>query len=198
MSADPVTGLVLAGGQSRRMGGRAKGLLPLRGRPMIAHVLERLVPQVDHVLINANGAQEDYGSFGHPVIGDITGGFAGPLAGLQAGLRACATPLLASVPCDAPYLPQDLVDRLRTALAESSASIAVAACGEFIQPTFMLCRTDVLDELERYLAGDGRRLQTWLAAMNAKQVTFPDERAFANVNTPDELDTLERASVAAQ
>ena len=186
-----VTGLILAGGRARRMDGRAKGLLPLAGRPLVAHVLERLAPQVEHVLINANHEHAAYAAYGHPVVADVIGGYAGPLAGLHAGLQACTTPLLASVPCDAPLLPADLVARLHAALAENAAPVAAASVGGRLQPAFMLCRRDVGADLERYLAAGRRSIHDWLTELGAAVVPFDDAGAFANINTPEELAQLE-------
>src|SRR3990170_926524 len=102
-----VSGIVLAGGQGRRMGGVDKGLQLLRGKPMVAWVLERLAPQVGEIVINANQNREAYVRFGHRVVPDEVGGFAGPLAGLHAGLAAVAHELAVTVPCDSPFLPAD-------------------------------------------------------------------------------------------
>jgi len=124
-----ICGLVLAGGQGRRMGGVDKGLQPLRGRPLMQHVIDRLRPQVDSVLINANQNLERYAEFGCPVVPDRVGGFAGPLAGLDAGLHATDAPMIVTVPCDSPFLPHDLVARLATARGALDADVAVARGG---------------------------------------------------------------------
>src|SRR5436305_15205563 len=110
-SAPEVTGLVLAGGQGSRMGGIDKGLQPFRGRPMVAHVVERFAPQVGEILINANRNLEEYARFGHRVIADEIAGFAGPLAGFERGLAHARCALLVTAPCDSPFLPLDLVAR---------------------------------------------------------------------------------------
>src|SRR5689334_20428419 len=111
---DPVTGIILAGGLGRRMGGVDKGLQPLHGQPMVAHVLQRLAPQVAALIINANQNPEQYTTLGAPfaahIVPDSIAGYAGPLAGLQAGLAAARTPLVVTVPCDSPFLPLDLVE----------------------------------------------------------------------------------------
>lgn len=193
MPTPAVTGLVLAGGLARRMQGRDKGLLPLRGRSLVAHVLERLAPQTDAILINANSHGEAYAAFGHPLIADVIGGHAGPLAGLHAGLLACTTPLVVTVPCDAPRLPADLVARLHAALAGSTAPAAVAHAAGRLQPTFMLCRRELGADLERYLAGGGRKIHAWINDIRALTVPFADASAFANINTPEELAELENA-----
>lgn len=192
MAADSITGLILAGGLARRMDGQDKGLLPLSGRPLIAHVLERFAPQVDHVLINANRHRDIYATFGYPVIADVITGHVGPLAGLHAGLQACGTPLLAAVPCDAPLLPEDLVARLVDALEHGKAPVAAASTGNRLQPAFLLCRRQVVDDLAHHLAGGGRSLHAWLATLGAVHACFDDGQAFANINTPEDLALLEK------
>src|SRR5438132_12731327 len=119
-----VSGIVLAGGLGRRMGGVDKGLQPLHGKAMVEHVLARLAPQVDDIVINANQNLERYAAFGHQVVSDRVGGFAGPLAGLHAGLEAIAHPLAVTVPCDSASLPSDLVPRLRAALGATDLAVA--------------------------------------------------------------------------
>lgn len=190
-----ITGLIFAGGLARRMEGREKGLLSLRGRPLIRHVLERLEPQVGAVLINANRRREEYAAFGPPVVGDLLEGFPGPLAGLQAGLQTCRTPFLATAPCDAPLLPNDLIGRLSAALAISDAPAAAASTDGRLQPTFLLCRREVLAGLEGYLAEGGRSIHGWLERIGTVPVAFADAGAFANINTPGELAALENAGL---
>lgn len=188
MMRDSITGLVLAGGQGRRMGGVDKGLQTLSGRPLVAWVLERLAPQVGAILINANQNLERYGEFGHPVIPDRVGGFAGPLAGLQAGLQACVTPLLVTAPCDSPFLPTDLVTRLFDGLQAKNAQLAVARTGDQPHPVFCLCRREVLSNLTDFLAAGGRKIDAWYAALDVVEVAFDDEaEGFANINTREEL-----------
>src|SRR5262245_15276018 len=135
-----VTGLVLAGGQGRRMGGVDKGLEPLRGRPMVEWVLERLGPQVAEIVVNANQHLAEYARFGHRVVSDEVGGFAGPLAGLHAGLKAASHPFVVTVPCDSPFLPSDLVSRLRNQLGEND--LAVAKTGDQAHPVFSPVRRE--------------------------------------------------------
>jgi len=181
-----VTGIVLAGGQGRRMGGVDKGLQPLNGRPMAAWAIERLAPQVDEILLNANQNIEAYARLGQRVVPDSLGGFAGPLAGLHAGLQAAAQPLVASVPCDSPFLPLDLVARLKSFLGEND--LAVAKTGDQPHPVFALVRRSVLPHLERFLAGGGRKIDAWYATLAVVEVSFDDEPdAFRNINTLDEL-----------
>ena len=187
-----ITGVILAGGQGRRMGGVDKGLRELRGKPMIEWVLERFAPQVDAVLINANQNLERYARFGYPVVTDEIGGYAGPLAGLQSALRAARHPLLATVPCDSPFLPADLVARLVAALQARPAQLAVARTGDQPHPVFCLCRCDVLPHLTQFMAGGGRKIDAWYATLRVAEVAFDDEAdAFSNINTPEELSAFE-------
>ena len=190
-----ITGVILAGGQGRRMGGVDKGLRVLRGKPMIEWVLERFAPQVDAVLINANQNLDVYARFGHPVITDEISGYAGPLAGLQCALSAARHPLVATVPCDSPFLPDDLVTRLDTALRARQAQIAVARTCDQPHPVFCLCRRDVLPHLTRFLADGGRKIDAWYATLRVTEVEFDDEAdAFSNINTLEELRSFERNS----
>ncbi len=190
-----VTGVILAGGQGRRMGGVDKGLQRLRGRPMIAWVLERIAPQVDEVLINANQNQDAYARFGPRVVGDRIGGFVGPLAGLHAGLAAATHPLVVTVPCDSPFLPADLVARLRGALERADADVAVARTGTQPHPVFSLVHARVAANLAAFLERGGRKIDAWYAALVVIEVPFDDEAAaFSNINTRDELATYEAAA----
>jgi molybdopterin-guanine dinucleotide biosynthesis protein A len=189
MDRTQITGLVLAGGLGRRMGGVDKGLELLRGKPLAERVVERLGPQVGVLLVNANQNIDAYAQFGR-VVSDCIGGFAGPLAGLHAGLSACSTPLLASVPCDAPFLPLDLVERLHDGLERVQAEAAVARAGGRMQPVFALLRRDVLTSLGDFLAGGGSSVSAWLGSLATATVDFADADAFANVNTREELNRL--------
>ena len=186
-----ITGLILAGGLARRMGRVDKGLLQFRGKPLIAHVIERLVPQVDNLIINVNQNRQAYAGFGYPVIADAVADFAGPLAGLHAGLCACTTPLLASAPCDSPFLPADLVARLYAGLIEAEAQLAVAKSGGWTQPVFILCRRELLDNLTGFLDAGEHKASRWYAAQKVIEVPFPDPTVFTNINTPEELERLE-------
>ena len=188
-----VTGVVLAGGLGRRMGGADKGLKPLHGKPMVQWVVERFTPQVDELLVNANQNLDTYAAFGHRVIPDAIGGYAGPLAGLHRGLSEAAHDLVATVPCDSPFLPHDLVARLSSALERESADLAVARTGEQPHPVFCLCRRSVLGGLSTFLEAGGRKIDAWYAALKVVEVPFDDEPdAFSNINTESELRTYDR------
>ena len=189
---EKITGVILAGGLGRRMGGIDKGLQELRGRPLAAWVVERLAPQVDELLINANQNTERYAAFGHRVVADQIPDFAGPLAGLHAALSAASHPLVATAPCDSPFLPADLVSRLFSALTASDADLAVARTFDQPQPVFCLCRRSVLPHLTEFLAGGGRKIDRWYATLKIVEVAFDEVAdAFENINTREELGRFE-------
>ncbi len=196
MNRPSITGIILAGGQGRRMGSVDKGLKPLRGKPLVQWVLERFTPQVDEVLINANQNIEQYQLLGHPVVPDEIGGFAGPLAGLHRGLSSATHDLVATVPCDSPFLPLDLIARLYAAMSaamnEQQVDLAVARTGDQPHPVFCLTRKSVLPGLTAFLQSGGRKIDAWYAALNVAEVRFDDEaEAFSNINTIEELRTFE-------
>ena len=183
-----ITGIVLAGGQGRRMGNVDKGLIELAGRPLVAHAIERLAPQVGALVINANRNVERYAAFGHPVVADAIGGYAGPLAGLHAGLAAAKTPFVVTSPCDSPFLPADLVARLAVAFDARQIDLAVARTFDQPHPVFALARRSLLPHLARFLDAGGRKIDAWYATLPVTEVGFDDEAdAFRNINTPVEL-----------
>lgn len=191
-----VTGLLLAGGQGTRLGGVDKGLQFWRGRPLAQQVLARLAPQVDTVLVNCNRNQDAYAAFGYPLVSDLAAGFPGPLAGLQTGLQACRMPYLVTVPCDAPFVPMDLVARLLAAVQAASdisqvpqAAIAVQQqAGETVwQPVFALYACSVRASLEAFLQQGMQQVRRWQKSLPHVLVDFSDQpQAFANLNTPEE------------
>jgi molybdenum cofactor guanylyltransferase len=188
ISRADITGIVLAGGQGRRMGSVDKGFVDLDGRPLVAHVIERLAPQVATLVINANRNAGRYAVFGYPVVADAIGGFAGPLAGLHAGLAAATTPFVATSPCDSPFLPADLVARLSGAFDAQPIDIAVARTFAQPHPVFALARRSLLPHLAQFLGAGGRKIDAWYASLPIAEVAFDDEAdAFRNINTPAEL-----------
>ncbi|HEY8119625.1 MAG TPA: molybdenum cofactor guanylyltransferase MobA [Methylophilaceae bacterium] len=190
-----ISGIVLAGGLGRRMGGVDKGLLNFLGKPMVAHVIARLQPQVDEILINANREIERYATFGHAVIQDDITGFAGPLAGLHKGMSEAKHAYVLTVPCDSPLLPMDLADRLMHSLIQHDADLAVAKTGSQAHPVFCLCRKALLPNLENFLQQGGRKIDAWYGALEVVEVSFNDNpQGFTNVNTPEELLGLEQAA----
>lgn len=197
---DHITGLILAGGRGTRMGHVDKGLQPFRGTTMVAHVMQRLAPQVGPIAINANQNPDQYAAIGAPVWPDDLEGFEGPLAGLETGLRRCSTDYLVTAPCDSPFLPSDLVQRLWTAMQEQGADLALAETEEAgdsgtprIQPhpVFSLVKKSALPHLAAFLAGGGRRMDGWYRAIKVARVRFDDASAFRNINTLRELQQYE-------
>jgi molybdopterin-guanine dinucleotide biosynthesis protein A len=188
-----ITGVILAGGQASRMGGVDKGLQVFRGKPMVQHVLERFAGQVDEILINANRNPEAYARFGYRVIADEIEGFAGPLAGFERGLAHASGALVVTAPCDSPFLAPDLVSRLRRALDERDADLAVARTGDQAHPVFSLMRRTVHGSLREFLSSGQRKIDRWYGALRVVEVSFDDEPdAFLNINTLAELSGLER------
>ena len=194
MDVNRITGLILAGGRGSRMGGVDKGLQPFRGAPMVMHAIMRLSPQVGTIIINANQNLGPYEGFGLPVWPDQLSGFEGPLAGLQTGLSHCETEYLVTAPCDSPFLPEDLVARLGAALS-GGADLAVAVTGEGEtrqpHPVFCLMKASVLPHLTAFLQDGGRKIEKWYRSLDFVEVHFPDEAAFRNINTLDELRRFE-------
>ena len=187
-----VTGLVLAGGRGSRMGGVDKGLQALAGVPLVQHAIRRLAPQVQGVALNANRHLDDYRALGLPVWPDADAGFAGPLAGFLAGLTACSTDWLVTVPCDTPNFPVDFVARLLDAVgSDSMATIATEEGGRAQrQPVFCLMRRSLKDDLAGYLAEGGRKIERWQTRLGCVVVRFEEAQAFFNANTIEELRLL--------
>ncbi len=197
MTNHSISGLLLAGGRGTRMGRADKGLQAFGATTMAAQVLARLAPQVATVAISANRNLDAYAAYGVPVWPDDTPGFAGPLAGLQAGLRRCATPYLLAAPCDSPFLPADLAARLLAGLEAEDADLAVAVTVEDGQrrmhPVFCLLKAGLEPALAAYLEGGGRRMEEWFRRHRLAEVVFDDAHAFCNINTEDELRRLDPA-----
>lgn len=190
-----ITGIILAGGQGRRMGGADKGLVEFLGKPLISHVIQRLSPQVDEILISANREIENYAALGHPVISDAIAGFAGPLAGLHKGMTEARFPYVLTVPCDTPLFPMSLVERLMRGLTNCDADVAVAKTGIQAHPVFCLCRKTLLPHLEEYLQRGGRKFDDWYSSLDVAEILFDDApQAFININTREELLCLEQAA----
>jgi molybdopterin-guanine dinucleotide biosynthesis protein A len=196
---DQITGLLLAGGRGTRMGGVDKGLQTYQGLPMALYTLMRLQPQVGPVMINANRNIGAYEAMGAPVVPDPVPGYAGPLAGMLAGLERCETPWLVTVPCDTPNFPVDLVERLARAATDGGADIAMAATrepgpdpgGVQVQPVFCLMRSSLLESLIAFVEGGGRKIDRWTAQHGCVTAVFDDASAFFNANTLQELRSLQ-------
>ena len=200
--ASSVTGVVLAGGQSRRMGGGDKGLLEVAGKPMLAHVIDRLSPQVGRMVVNANGDPNRFAGFGLAVVPDTVGGFVGPLAGVLAGMRwslahAPTARWTVTVAGDAPLVPADLVRKLVEASENRPPGIALARSNGELHPVIGLWPVGLADDLEQELSRGVRKVLHWTDRHGTIPVDFAMAKIgslevdpFFNANTPQELDAL--------
>lgn len=193
-------GVILAGGQATRMGGGDKGLLPLGGGTLLSRVIDRLAPQVAEVALNANGDAARFSQFGLPVLADSIDGFVGPLAGVLAGLDWAAeqgADTIVTAAADTPFFPCDLVPRLLLASEGMTHPLVLAATpdakrGKARHPTFGLWPTALRDDLRAALNGGLRKVVLWTDQHAGRTAMFPDEAAFFNVNTPDDLTQAEQ------
>lgn len=186
-----ITGVILAGGRATRMGGVDKGLVLLDGRPLAAHVLAALRPQVNTILINANRNLQAYTELGCRVITDTQLDYPGPLGGLAAALGAAETPWVLTVPCDGPLLAADLGPRLHQALVENGAELATVRTSERVHPVYALVPTWLRGEVEKTLSAGEHKLISWLQSRRLAIADFSDENdRFINLNTLAERDAL--------
>jgi molybdopterin-guanine dinucleotide biosynthesis protein A len=189
----PISAIILSGGRATRMNGVDKGLVLLQSKPLIQHVIERLTPQVDEILINANRELAQYQALGYPVLQDEVEDFLGPLAGFSLGLQHGKHDYVLTVPCDSPLLPVDLAQRLMAVLVENNAEIAVATSEDSTHPVFCLCKKTVLPSLTAYLQQGERRVSAWQKSQQYIEVDFSDcNEAFTNLNTFEDLAALEQ------
>jgi len=199
ITANQITGLILAGGRAQRMGGIDKGLIPFHGKPLIESTITRLKPQVSTILINANRSITKYSHYGYPVLMDETPDFSGPLAGFSVGLRHCKSPYLLTSPCDSPLLPTDLAEKMAGELEGKNLELVFASSKEddgkiWSQPVFCLMRRDLKDSLDTFLSKGDLKIDRWFKELRSGTVVFENAQAFANVNTPEELAALEEVS----
>jgi molybdopterin-guanine dinucleotide biosynthesis protein A len=200
----PTLGLVLAGGLARRMGGGDKALIRIGAHTILDRVLERLTPACTGILLNANGDPARFAPFGLPVVPDDVEGFAGPLAGILAGLdwaarNAPGTEWLVSVPADCPFLPRDLVPRLHAARAEAGTALACAQSGDWRHPVVGLWQVALRGDLRRALVDDGlRKIEVWTARHGVALAAWPAEPVdpFFNVNTPEDAAAAARLAAS--
>ena len=182
----PVTTVILAGGLGTRIGGE-KGLQLLHDRALIRWVLDAVSRDSEELLINANDAQGAYANFGYRVIADLIPDWPGPLAGLHAALSAAQSEYVMTVPCDTPFLPDDLIARLAAAQSINASEAAVAVAGGRRQPTIALYHKRVLPKLLAYLAAGGRKVNDWLDSLRLSEVVFDNGADFDNINSRDDL-----------
>ena len=198
ITANQITGLILAGGRAQRMGGIDKGFILFHGKPLIESAIDRLKPQVSTILINANRSITKYSHYGYPVLLDETPDFSGPLAGFSVGLKHCTTPYLLTSPCDSPLFPTDLAEKMANELEEKNLELVYASTKEanekiWAQPVFCLMKTTLQASLDAFLSKGDLKIDRWFKDLRSGTVVFDSAQAFANVNTPEELAALEKA-----
>ena len=187
-----ISSIILSGGRAARMSGVDKGMVQLQQKPLIAHIIARLRPQVDEILINANREIAQYEAFGLPVLKDENEEFIGPLAGFSLGLQHTKHKYVLTVPCDSPLLPLDLVERLLNGMTEALADIAVASGDGDTHPVFCLMKKSVLPSLTTFLEQGERKVSAWQKSQKYVEVDFSDNSdGFINLNTFDDLKALE-------
>jgi molybdenum cofactor guanylyltransferase len=196
-----ISAIILSGGRATRMNGVDKGLMLLQQKPLIAHVIARLKPQVDEIFINANREIAQYEAFGLPVIKDIghqdenaefLESYIGPLAGFSLGLQHARHDYVLTLPCDSPLLPLDLAQRLLNSMLVSRMDIAFASSDGNTHPVFCMMKKSVLPSLTTFLAQGERKVSTWQKSQNYIEVDFSDcSEAFTNLNTFEDLAALE-------
>ena len=186
-----VTAVILAGGMGRRVGGEDKGLIDLNGKPLIAHVIDAIAPQVDSLFINANRNIEHYESFSYPVISDRKEGFYGPLAGIDAAFAATDKPYLLCVPCDTPMLPLNLLSLLYSALQNSEQAMAIASDAQRQHPVINLMNRSVHQSVMDKLEQNDLKLMKWIESVGYTSVDFSKQpQLLKNLNSPEDINLL--------
>ncbi len=192
MPKENITGIILAGGQARRMDGQDKGLIKLANKPMIEYVLGAFESQTGSIIINANRNQTLYEKYGHPVVADQIEGYCGPLAGMASGMQEAKTDYVVTAPCDSPFIPADLVDKLYSTLSQEKAEICTAFCNGRLQPVFTLMQTDLLPSILSFLNNGERKIDKWFEKHRLAVADFSDQPdTFININSAEELAAIE-------
>ncbi len=192
-TSSTLTGLILCGGQGSRLGGVDKGLISLQGKPLVAHCIDKLRPQVDTLLISANRNHAQYAALGYALCPDLRPDFPGPLAGFEAGLAYTQSEWLVCTPCDTPNIPPDLAARLLDAARTQAAPAAYAHAGGRDHPVCCILHKSLLENLSQTLAQKQHRVLGWLQAIGAVRLDFGDDAspAFQNINTPAALEAYQ-------
>lgn len=187
-----ITAVILAGGKGRRMDGEDKGLVKLENRPLIEYVIDAISPQVETIILNANRNQELYARYGYPVVSDTLLDYQGPLAGFICALKSSTTSHIVTLPCDGPFVPTDLVERLICALTENNAEIAVAHDGDRMQPVYSLIPTTLSNSLNAFLDSGERKIDLWYKQHRVALADFSGcPETFRNINTAEQRDQLQ-------
>jgi molybdenum cofactor guanylyltransferase len=194
ISKNDITGVILAGGQARRMEGQDKGLVMLNNKPMIEYVIDSLKPQVGKLLINANRNHNKYAKYGFDIVSDELSGYHGPLAGMASSLNIIETPYMLTAPCDSPFIPDDLAQRLITALEGEDAEISVAHSGERMQPVFCLMKKELISSMNDFLSRGERKIDKWFEQHVLAIADFSDiPKTFDNLNTLEDIQAVENS-----
>jgi molybdenum cofactor guanylyltransferase len=189
-----ITAVILAGGRARRMEGKDKGLLELNGKPLIQHVIERIEPQVHTILISANRNQAEYEKFGYPVVSDEKQGYLGPLAGIAAALQHCTTDLLLVVPCDTPFLPDNLAAVMLRQLQREYTDVCLAHDDRRLQPLIALISCTLEGTLNQSIAAGHLKVEKWMQDQKHTTARFTEAECFLNINSRDDLALAEKSS----
>ncbi len=190
---DDVTAIILAGGQARRMDGVDKGLVELNHKAMIEYVIDNIKNQTDWIIINANRNQDIYEQYQYPVIPDDIPDYAGPLSGIASCLKLTLTRFIVTCPCDSPFVPHNLIQRLHNNLEDNQSDISVAHDGERMQPVFSLIKVSLLPSLLDYLSSGERKIDRWFQQHRLSLCDFSDNKdAFININTLEEKAAIEK------
>ena len=190
-----ITGVILSGGQARRMQGQDKGLVLLNNKPMIEYVIESLTSQVGQLFINANRNIDKYSTYGFDIISDELSDYQGPLAGMASSLDKVSTPYMITAPCDSPFIADNLVEKLMNALEKENAEISVAHNGERMQPVFCLMKKELLSSMNDFLTQGERKIDKWF---NQHKLAIADcsdiPKTFDNLNTIEDIESIETES----
>ena len=191
INSQDINAVILAGGQGSRLGGLDKGLLELKNRPLIQHVIDRIQPQVSNIMISANRHIDAYSNFGFEVYEDDIPNFAGPLAGILKALQHCKNEWLLVAPSDSPFIPNDLVQRLSKNIEDNK--IAIPHDGKYLHPTFALVHRSLTPSLNEFLQQGERKARVWMQQQKHSIVDFSDQvDAFININTENDLKSAEQ------
>jgi len=187
-----VTAVILAGGKGRRMDGKDKGLVELENRPLIEYVIDAIKPQVETIILNANRNQAQYSRYGYPVVSDALADHQGPLAGFICAMKSSTTSHIVTLPCDGPFLPGDLVERLTASLTDDNAEIAVAHDGDRMQTVYSLIPVTLANSLDAFLDSGERKVELWYRRHRIALADFSDcPEAFRNINTAEQYNRLQ-------
>jgi molybdenum cofactor guanylyltransferase len=191
-SINNITGLILAGGRARRMSGQDKGLIQFRGIAIVQRIAQQLHSQCESICINANRNASAYSKFGYAVFPDELADYQGPLSGMLTGLNNVTTPWMITTPCDGPFVAEDYVARMKSAVTTNHHSIAVASCNGRLQPVYALLNQSLINNLETFLHSGERKIDKWYQQHAYSVVDFTDSpEMFENINTPEQLQALE-------